>query len=70
MKVNGYRIELAEVEAALLAHPKVEFCVVIVRKAQLIAYVTSAGEGVLSAKDIDHLRLFIGRSLPSYMIPS
>ncbi len=72
VKVRGYRIELAEVEAALLRHPDVAEAVVVAREAtssdkRLVAYVT-ASEG--RALDAESLREHLGDTLPEYMVPS
>ena len=69
MKVNGYRIELAEIESVLEAHPLVDKAVVIVRENQLLAYVrTTSGRPLVGAEEAE-LRAFAGRSLTSYMMP-
>lgn len=71
VKVRGFRIELAEIESALSAHPSVRQCVVVAREddpgddKRLVAYVTCEGRG----SDAD-LRAFLKNRLPDYMIPS
>ncbi|KZS47034.1 hypothetical protein AWU65_14425 [Paenibacillus glucanolyticus] len=70
VKIRGNRVELGEIEAALLEHPKVKEAVVIARQeeqdsAYLCAYlVTSASWSV------GELRQHVGSTLPEYMIPS
>nr|WP_157880143.1 non-ribosomal peptide synthetase [Streptomyces natalensis] len=69
VKVRGYRIEPAEVEAALAAHPAVGQAVVVPRTTsgtvRLVAYV------VLGAPaSADELRAFIAARLPAFMVPS
>ncbi|KZS47035.1 hypothetical protein AWU65_14430 [Paenibacillus glucanolyticus] len=70
VKIRGNRVELGEIEAALLEHPKVKETVVITRQeeqdsAYLCAYlVTSASWSV------GELRQHVGSTLPEYMIPS
>jgi amino acid adenylation domain-containing protein/thioester reductase-like protein len=59
IKLRGFRIEPAEIEAALLAQPGVRAAVVIKRDERLVAYVAGNAE-------LEPLR---GR-LPDYMIPS
>ncbi|RKH56197.1 non-ribosomal peptide synthase/polyketide synthase, partial [Corallococcus llansteffanensis] len=70
VKVRGYRIELAEVEAALRAHPSVREAVAVVREdvpgdKRLVAYVV-LHQDVSSAV----LRAFLLERLPEYMLPS
>lgn len=73
VKVRGFRIETGEVEAALVAHPSVGQAVVVPWKerssdAALVAYVVPAN----GTKEIDsvHLRAFVRKTLPEYMVPS
>ncbi|WP_163998551.1 non-ribosomal peptide synthase/polyketide synthase [Pyxidicoccus caerfyrddinensis] len=73
VKVRGYRIELAEVEAALLAHPAVREAIAVVREdvpgdKRLVAYVVSPSpDQPLSAAA---LRDFLQQRLPEFMLPS
>jgi amino acid adenylation domain-containing protein len=72
VKVRGFRVELGEVEAALLRHPSVAEAVVVAREAaggdlRLVAYV--AGGGVVVAPAAE-LRALLKESLPEHMIPS
>ncbi|MFH8347402.1 amino acid adenylation domain-containing protein [Streptomyces sp. NPDC018045] len=69
VKVRGYRIEPAEAEAALAAHPAVGQAVVVPRTTggtvRLVAYV------VLGAPaSADELRAFVAARLPAFMVPS
>lgn len=71
VKVRGYRIEPAEVEAALQEHPDVAESAVVVREdspgqRRLVAYVTGVG----SATDRGALREFLSARLPAYTVPS
>jgi amino acid adenylation domain-containing protein len=72
VKVRGHRIELGEVEAALLAHPTVAAAVVVAREvagrgAELVAYVVGA-EGVEPGAEA--LRAHLASRLPGAMVPS
>jgi amino acid adenylation domain-containing protein len=70
VKVRGHRIELGEVEAALLRQPGVEQAAVVVRddlgSAQLVAFVT----GARTAAAADGLRAALEATLPAYMVPA
>jgi amino acid adenylation domain-containing protein len=70
IKLRGYRIETGEIEAALLDHPAVRQCAVVVRDRsgdpgdrRLVAYVVAGG----AAAD---LRAHLARRLPAHMVPS
>ena len=74
VKINGYRIELKEIEAVLMEHRRVDTAAVIVdNKAnghdQLIAYIS--GKQVLTnAREIEtEVRHYIEQKLPDYMLP-
>jgi amino acid adenylation domain-containing protein len=71
VKVRGFRLELQEVEAALLAHPGCCDAAVIGEKEgdhvrRLIAYVVLAD----AETSLGDLRTSLARSLPDYMLPS
>lgn len=70
VNIRGYRIELREVEAALLGHGSVGEAVVVMREdvpgdRRLVAYVVAA-----IAVDLAELRGHVKRILPKYMVPS
>jgi len=74
VKVRGYRIELREVEAALLSHENVREAVVVAREQtgeekRLVAYVTARGEGD-SGVSVSDLRESLRQRLPEYMVPT
>jgi acyl-CoA synthetase (AMP-forming)/AMP-acid ligase II/acyl carrier protein len=71
IKVQGFRVELAEIERVLERHESVKRAVLHAQNsarqgAQLIAYVVP----VAGALDVEQLRDFARKSLPKYMIPS
>ncbi|MFP3671146.1 hypothetical protein SB717_39380, partial [Priestia sp. SIMBA_032] len=70
VKVKGYRIEIGEVENALLQHKSVKDVVVVNWQGEdnsnhLVAYIVLKD----SVQNIE-IRSFISHMLPSYMIPS
>ncbi|MFF3671273.1 amino acid adenylation domain-containing protein [Microtetraspora malaysiensis] len=67
VKVRGHRIEPGEIEAALSRHPQVTAAAVIAADERLLAYVVPVREPGPSP---EHLRGFLARVLPEYMIPS
>ncbi len=71
VKVRGVRIELAEVEKAILAHDAVEICAAATEEMdgekRLVAYVVPAPGRALTERE---LRGFLRQKLPQSMIPS
>ncbi|MGW5498210.1 amino acid adenylation domain-containing protein [Streptomyces olivaceoviridis] len=70
VKLRGYRVELGEVETALLAHPAVAGATVMLREdvpgaQRLVAYVVPVGP-----LDASALRAHLRRDLPDYMVPA
>jgi amino acid adenylation domain-containing protein len=65
VKLRGFRIELAEIEAVLEAHPAVEQSVVVSDGQRLTAFFVASG-----APGADELRATLARRLPDYMVPS
>jgi hypothetical protein len=69
VKVRGYRVELGEVEAALLTHPGVREAVVAARtdsgEVRLVGYVVASGEAPSAAE----LRAHLKATLPDHMVP-
>ncbi|WP_275419316.1 phosphopantetheine-binding protein [Acrocarpospora phusangensis] len=64
VKVRGFRVEPGEVEARLLAHPRVRQVAVAAAGDRLAGYVVA--EGVSG----EELAAFAGEALPGYMVPS
>ena len=78
VKVDGFRIELSEIEYVFLTHPLVQQCVVLLKKNVLVLYVKNkrivTGEGDsantwLAAREITEIKSHASRSLTYYMIP-
>jgi amino acid adenylation domain-containing protein len=71
VKVRGFRIELEEIESAIISCPAVEQCVAVVREdspgdTRLVAYVIlKANQNVTASGLKDHVR----QTLPYYMVP-
>jgi amino acid adenylation domain-containing protein/non-ribosomal peptide synthase protein (TIGR01720 family) len=69
VKIRGHRVELGEIEAALVEHPAVREAVAMVREdapgeRRLVAYVVGAGAPA------EELRRFLRVKLPEVMLPS
>ncbi|MFJ5136486.1 amino acid adenylation domain-containing protein [Streptomyces sp. NPDC088707] len=73
VKLRGYRIEPAEIEAALSAHPAVGRAAVLVRDGRrLIAYAVlrpAAVEGAAAVPEAGELREHMALRLPAFMVP-
>nr|WP_067542431.1 non-ribosomal peptide synthetase [Nocardia crassostreae] len=72
MKIRGFRIELGEIDAALTAHPDIEYAATLGRTApsgatELVAYVLPRNG---TALDTAAVARFAGDSLPGHMVPS
>ncbi|HEU0080159.1 MAG TPA: amino acid adenylation domain-containing protein, partial [Longimicrobiaceae bacterium] len=70
VKLRGLRVELGEVEAALLSHPEVRAAAAVVRedvpgRQALVAYLVVGEEAPPTAE----LREWVGRAVPEYMVP-
>ncbi|WP_071323165.1 non-ribosomal peptide synthetase [Janthinobacterium sp. 1_2014MBL_MicDiv] len=68
IKIRGFRVELGEIEAQLLAQPGVREAVVVAQEgaagARLVAYVSPA------QVDVGVLRVALAAALPDYMLPA
>ncbi|WP_167486988.1 non-ribosomal peptide synthetase [Nocardia terpenica] len=72
VKIRGFRIELGEIDAALAAHPQLDYAVTIGRETPsgatvLVSYVV-AGPG--AHPDSRQLREFVATALPAHMVPA
>ncbi|WP_165423156.1 non-ribosomal peptide synthetase/type I polyketide synthase [Ktedonosporobacter rubrisoli] len=72
VKLRGFRIELGEIEASLLRHPALHEAIVLTHEItpgdfHLAAFLVAEREAAPSPAD---LRLFLQRSLPTYMLPT
>jgi acyl-coenzyme A synthetase/AMP-(fatty) acid ligase/aryl carrier-like protein len=66
VKLRGHRVEMGEIERALLRHPGITQAVISRHGQNLVAYVVKT-EGMPSE---EALRNALARSLPDYMIPA
>jgi amino acid adenylation domain-containing protein len=69
VKVRGYRIELPEVEAALLGHPDITAAAVVPEKS---GNTTTLAAHVVGTPELDETTIlqFASEVLPSYMVPA
>lgn len=72
VKINGYRIELSEIENRLCEHPGVHQAVAFISSTssgnkKLSAYVVAASGHIISEHE---LKNFLKEKLPAYMVPS
>jgi clorobiocin biosynthesis protein CloN4 len=66
VKIRGHRVELGDVEAALLAHPGVAEAAVVAVDEVLVAFARLSGSGIST----DVLREHCAERLPRYMVPA
>ena len=72
VKLRGFRLELGEIEAALVDHPAVREAAVVLQRdpageARLVAFAVPASEALPTASD---LRRQLRTRLPDYMVPA
>jgi len=65
VKISGFRIEIGEIESALVRLPGVRDGAVVVSNKQLIAFYSGA-----EPLDANALRTRLGEKLPAYMVPA
>jgi len=68
VKLHGLRLELGEIEAALLGHEAMREVAVLMRDERLVAYFTPRVAGQVPT--IESLRSYLLALLPDYMVPS
>ncbi|MFF9341113.1 amino acid adenylation domain-containing protein [Streptomyces sp. NPDC014773] len=72
VKINGFRVELGEIEAVVAGHPGVGAAAVVLQEAgetrRLVAYAVPAEPG--TAPDPAGLREHAARALPAHMVPA
>lgn len=73
VKIQGFRVELEEIESSLLQHPCIDAAIVTAvgeahRERRLAAYVVCSDGN--DRPDIEVLREFLRQKLPPYMVPS
>jgi thioesterase domain-containing protein/acyl carrier protein len=71
VQLRGFRVELGEVESALMTHPRVEAAVVLplpdaVATDELAAYIQGLPQDIVEKE----LRVMLAATLPEYMIPA
>jgi len=72
VKIQGYRVEIGEIETALIQHPSIKTVVVDARgevhaEKQLVAYFVPELRATVQAAE---LRTFLQQKLPAYMVPA
>ena len=72
VKIRGYRVDFAEIERALLAHPQVREAAVLARdrdpdEKKLVAYIVCRQQPALT---VNELFEFLREKIPDYMMPS
>ena len=70
IKLRGYRIELAEVEAALRRFARIQEAAVFLRDAPAGKQLVACYQTINGAVDEEELARFLKAALPSYMVPS
>ncbi|MFI6868167.1 non-ribosomal peptide synthase/polyketide synthase [Nocardia sp. NPDC050406] len=71
VNLRGFRVELGEIEAALLAEPRVREAAVAVRRDEAVDEIRIVGYVVAAeAVDVAALKQAIARRLPEHMVPA
>lgn len=69
IKIRGYRVDLSEITAAMLTHPRVKAAIALPSDCRTKVRAFAVVEGRETDIEQDVLEL-LGRRLPSYMVPS
>ncbi|WP_187776457.1 amino acid adenylation domain-containing protein [Antrihabitans cavernicola] len=69
LKIRGFRVELGEIDAALVEHPQVESAVTV-GNANTAGAVTLVSYIVGAAIDVDRLADALAKTLPAHMVPT
>ncbi len=68
VKVRGYRIELEEIEYAILSQDSISEVVVLVKEKEEDKFIVAYIEG--EAINVQEVREYLAKKLPAYMVPS
>lgn len=69
VKVDGFRIELSEIETVFSQHPLVRQAVAVVRDNQLVVYILPFEGSALRIPELSSIKELASRSLMYYMMP-
>ena len=69
VKINGFRIELAEIEQVYSQHDAIDQAVAVVRNTKLIIYLKPMAGVALTKFVLESIKTLVSRSLTYYMIP-
>lgn len=70
IKLRGFRIELAEIESALLQQAEVDVCLVKVVNETLLGFVHARSGHKYTQEQLTHIRFQLTKILPKYMVPA
>lgn len=72
IKLNGFRIDLGEIDYHLSLHPMIDHSrsVILERQGKAVRIITFAKSSLEKTGSIDELKDHLGKHIPGYMIPS
>ncbi|MCR9192958.1 MAG: amino acid adenylation domain-containing protein [Gammaproteobacteria bacterium] len=76
IKINGFRVDLEEVESLLESHSNIKKCVICIKSQEkglksLIAYLSVINSGIANQSKInDEMQKYLESRIPQYMIPA